>query len=136
MGVADGSTTTSSKNVGATIIIVTPFGKCHLTEVVLNVIPGSAQKLLIGQPELQRMGIPTMWSLIDNAIKNGTKKRLQDEALQTVELDNWKKRHQAHEKDEPDYIQAVDQIYGHSGIEPTDKETLDSINDILTRAKK
>jgi len=122
--------------VGATLIVVTPFGRCNLTGVVLNVIPGPAQKLLIGRPELRRMGIPTMWSLIDEAIKNGTKGKQTEVALQTVELDNWKKRRQEHEKDEPDCIQAVDQIYGHGGAEPTKKDTLDSMRDILTRAEK
>jgi hypothetical protein len=136
VALADGSTTISKKRVGATLIVVTPFGRCNLTGVVLNVIPGPAQKLLIGRPELRRMGIPTMWSLIDEAIKNGTKGKQTEVALQTVELDNWKKRRQEHEKDEPDCIQAVDQIYGHGGAEPTKKYTFDSMRDILTRAKK
>jgi hypothetical protein len=48
VALADDSTTISKKRVGATLIVVTPFGRCNLTGVVLNAIPGPAQRLLIG----------------------------------------------------------------------------------------
>ena len=123
VGLADGSVTTSNTKVGATLIVVTPYGRCNLTNVIFNVIPGPAQKLLIGQSELKRMGIPNIWSLIDDAVKTGTKHKQIENAKQTVELDNWKKRRLAQEKDEPDCIQAVDDMYGHGGKEPTDADT-------------
>ena len=133
---ADDSVTTSNTKVGATLIVVTPYGRCNLTNVIFNVIPGPAQKLLIGQSELKRMGIPNICSLIDNAVKTGTKHKQIENAKQTVELDNWKKRRLAQEKDEPDCIQAVDDMYGHGGKEPTDADTLASIKDIISRAAK
>ena len=82
------------------------------------------------------MGIPNIWSLIDDAVKTGTKYKQIENAKQTVELDNWKKRRLAQEQDEPDCIQAVDDMYGHGGEEPTDADTLASIKDIISRAEK
>ena len=64
----------------------------------------------------------------------GWKKSGNNTSLQKVNLDNWQKRRLAQAQDEPDCIQAVDGMYGHECAEPSNKETLASIQDIIIRA--
>ena len=51
------------------LTLITPVGQAKLEQVLFNVVPGPAAPILIGQVELRRMGIPTLWSLIEDAIR-------------------------------------------------------------------
>ena len=79
------------------------------------------------------MGIPTLWSLIEDAIRKGAVHKAQKASSA---LEDWKQRRIALSKDEPECLVGVDELYGHGAPSPTNEETRKSIEDIVTRAIK
>ena len=79
------------------------------------------------------MGIPTLWSLIEDAIRKGAVHEAQKASLA---LEDWKQRRIALSRDEPECLVGIDELYRHGAPSPTNEETRKSIEDIITRAIK
>ena len=122
----------SNQKVEADLTLITRTGKVLIPGIIFNVIPGPPAPLLIGEPELKRLGIPHIWTLIEQSIK---KKRKQKACASRGALAQWKERRIAMSKDEPENLVGVDELYAHGASTPTKEQTRNSIQDILTRAK-
>ena len=129
---ADNSQVVSNQKVEADLTLITRTGKVLIPGIIFNVIPGPPAPLLIGEPELKRLGIPHIWTLIEQSIK---KKRKQKACASRGALAQWKERRIAMSKDEPENLVGVDELYAHGASTPTKEQTRNSIQDILTRAK-
>ena len=55
---ADNSQVVSNQKVEADLTLITRTGKVLIPGIIFNVIPGPPAPLLIGEPELKRLGIP------------------------------------------------------------------------------
>jgi hypothetical protein len=64
--------------------------------MLFNVVPGPPALILIGQVELRQMDIPTLWSLIEDAIRRGAVHKAQKASSA---LKDWKQRRIALSKD-------------------------------------
>ena len=117
---ADNSQVVSNQKVEADLTLITRTGKVLIPGIIFNVIPGPPAPLLIGEPELKRLGIPHIWTLIEQSIK---KKRKQKACASRGALAQWKERRIAMSKDEPENLVGVDELYAHGASTPTKEQT-------------
>ena len=62
---ADNSRVVSKQKVEADLTLITRTGNILIPRIIFNAIPSPSAPLLIREPELKRLGIPHIWTLIE-----------------------------------------------------------------------
>ena len=86
---ANSAISTSTTTAVADLTLISSVGAAKLPRVHFNVIPGKISPLLLGRQELLRLGIPSLWDLINNRIKEERANKQKLESSKPVnELDD------------------------------------------------